>query len=359
MSHDQIESCGLATKKTCKSYMKNTEKTNLEQENEVLKAQLQALSTLNPALYSDIDNAGDEIDLRELWNVVWAGKWLISIVTLFFALASTILAINLPDEYKSTAVLAPASTSSASQLGKLAGQFGGLASLAGINLGDVGVEDKTLIAIELTKSWGFLEKFIYDNKIEVEVFAVNRWNRKNNELEVNRNVYDPENEKWIRDFDPDEGESAAPTSWELFEEFEDRVEITQDSSSGLVRLSIEYYSPEIAKQWVDKLVIAINSDIKLKDKLDATNSIEYLKRQINETKVTGMQTVFYQLIEEQTKTLMLTEISDEYVLKTIIEAKIPEEPSKPKKFFIIILGMTLGLIVSCAYLLCRYYRNQS
>jgi len=55
--------------------------------------------------------------------------------------------------------------------------------------------------------------------------------------------------------------------------------------------------------------------------------------------------VFYQLIEEQTKTLMLAEASDEYVLKTISEAKVPVEQEKPNRLLIIILVtlMAFGL----------------
>ena len=337
---------------------KQTDK-NLQQENAELKAQINALSALNSTLYSGAAGDSDEIDLKELWNAIWSGRWLIVAITSFFAVASVLYALSLPNQYKSTAILAPASSSSASSLSKLAGQFGGLASLAGINLGGGGAEDKSVVAMELMKTWGFLEKFIQDNQIEVEVFAAEGWNRSTNQLVIDDDLYDVENQKWIRDFNPAKGETAEPSSWDLFEKIKDRISISQDKTTGLINISIEHYSPTVAKQWTDKLVAAINAHLQKQDREEAEKSIAYLKEQINKTTVAEMQTVFYQLIEEQTKTLMLAEVSDEYVFKTLSEAKVAEEKSKPKRALICILGTMLGGMLSVVIVLVQNIRRKS
>ena len=332
-------------------------KNDLQQENAELKAQINALSALNSTLYSGAAGDSDEIDLRELWRAIWSGRWLIVGITSFFAVVSVIYALSLPNQYKSTAILAPASSSSASSLSKLAGQFGGLASLAGINLGAAGADDKSVVAMELMKTWGFLEKFIQDNQIEVEVFAAEGWNRSTNQLVIDDDLYDVENQKWIRDFDPSDGETAEPNGWELFEEFSERVSISQDKDSGLIRVSVEYYSPYLAKEWTDKLVAAMNMHIQKQDREEAEKSIAYLKEQINKTTVAEMQTVFYQLIEEQTKTLMLAEVSDEYVFKTMSEAKVALDESKPKRALICIFITFVGGFISLIIVLFRNYSS--
>jgi hypothetical protein len=71
-----------------------------------------------------------------------------------------------------------------------------------------------------------------------------------------------------------------------------------------------------------------------------------------------MQTVFYQLIEEQTKTIMLAEVSKEYVLKTIDPANAPEEKAKPKRALIVVLGTMLGGILSVLFVLIRYFTKK-
>ncbi|PCJ51163.1 MAG: LPS O-antigen length regulator [Gammaproteobacteria bacterium] len=313
---------------------------------------------MNAQLSTNAYSSDDEIDLRELWNAIWQGKWLIIGITSIFAVASVIYALSLPDEYKSTVLLAPASSSSSSSLSKLGGQFGGLASLAGINLGSGGAEDKSVIAMEIIKTWDFLEAFIVDNNIQVEIFAAEGWDRNSNQLLIDPDLFDMKSNKWVRKFDTGRGEKSEPSSWELFEEIKDRISISQDKTSGLISLSVDYYSPVIAKEWADKLVKSINFHLQKQDREEATKSIAYLNKKIKETNITDMQSVFYQLIEEQTKTLMLAEVSDEYVFRTLSPAKVAEEKAKPKRALIAILGFLLGGMLAVIIVFIRHFRQK-
>jgi len=325
--------------------------------NAQLANDVSTLASRSSLLLSQVDQT-KELNLIELWNIIWSGKWLVIVTTFVFSISFVLIALSIPNEYKSTAILAPASSNSSSSLSKLAGQFGGLASLAGINLGDGGAENKSVVAIELIKTWGFLEQFILENGIEVEVFAVKGWDMENDKLLVDPELYDERNGVWVREFDPSKGQSLIPSSWELFEEIEDRITISQDKETGLIRLSIEYYSPIVAKDWTDKLVRAINAHIQKKDREEALRSIEYLNNKISETSVADMQSVFYQLIEEQTKNLMLAEVSEEYVFKTISPAKVAEEKEKPRRALIAILGFILGGVIGVIAVFIRYFSRQ-
>ena len=288
--------------------------------------------------------ADELIDLRVLLVVVWRAKWLILAITGFFAVLSVVVALLLPNQYKATAILVPAASASTSSLGGLSRQLGGLASIAGISIGGDAGTEKYVIAIELVKTWGFLDTFIKDNNLEVAVFAAKGWDRANNQLVIDSDLYDIESSEWIRDFDPSEGETVEPSSWELYQELKDRITVGQDLNTSLITLSVEYYSPIIAKEWVDKLVVAINSHLRVRDRNQASKSIEYLKKQIDQTSLAEMKNMFYQLVEEQTKNLMLTEVSDEYVLNTLDSAKVPEEKSWPNRALICIGGTVFGFI---------------
>jgi capsular polysaccharide biosynthesis protein len=319
------------------------EKLNqLEARNQRLEADISILASRSQLLAPDSFKSDDEIDLKELWNAIWEGRWLIIGITFILSVASVLYALSLPDEYKSTALLAPASSSSSSQLGKLAGQFGGLASLAGINLGGGGAEDKTIIAMEIMKTWGFLEKFIEDNNIEVEVFAAEGWNRGTDELLIDSDIYDVTAKQWVREFDQSKGQTLNPSSWELYEELKDRIMIEQSKHTGLIAISVEFYSPDIAKQWAEMLVTSINKHVQEQDRIEALSSIEYLNQKVIETNIADMRAVFYQLIEEQTKTLMLAEVREEYVFKTISPARVSQIKSNPKRVLITILGFLVG-----------------
>jgi uncharacterized protein involved in exopolysaccharide biosynthesis len=298
----------------------------------------------------------DEIDLRELFSVLWAAKKLIVAVTAVFALVSVIFAISQPNKYEASALLTPAQDSSAGLSGVLdnLGGLGGLASLAGVELGGGGGGGgEAQIAQEILLSWGFVEKFVEENNLAVEVFAADGWDKEKNQLQIDNDLYDIDEKRWTRN--PPPGKTVNPTSWEIYKEFLEVVSISTDKKTGLISLSVEYYSPYIARQWVDQLVVAINQYMKQRKLQMVNTNIEYLEAQIEKTSIARMKEVFYTVIEEQIKNKMLAEASPEYVFVTVSPAMVPEEKSQPKRALICILGLLLGGMLSVVFVLVRYY----
>lgn len=294
----------------------------------------------------------DEIDLRELFAALWRGKWWIVASTLVGAGIAVIFALSLPNIYRSEALLAPSTEQQGGGLAAMAAQFGGLASLAGVNLSGGGGPDKTAIAVEIGKSRQFLSHFIRQHQLEVPLMAVAKADKATGELVIDEDVYDVASKKWVREIPS--GKSVEPTDWELVKAFRGIASISHDTKSGLVMVAVEYYSPESAKQWVDWLVADLNEAMKLRDQADATRNIAYLKAQLEKTPIADMQKVFYQLIEDQTKTLMLTEVNQEYVFKTLDPAVVAEEKAKPKRALIAVLGTLLGGMLGVMIVLVRH-----
>jgi LPS O-antigen subunit length determinant protein (WzzB/FepE family) len=133
------------------------------------------------------------------------------------------------------------------------------------------------------------------------------------------------------------------------------VSISTDKKTGLISLTVEYFSPYIAKQWVDQLVEAINQHMQQRKLQMVKTNIEYLEAQIEKTSIARMKEVFYTVIEEQIKNKMLAEASPEYVFVTVSPAMVPEVKSQPKRALICILGVLLGGMLSVAFVLVRYY----
>jgi uncharacterized protein involved in exopolysaccharide biosynthesis len=295
--------------------------------------------------------ADDEIDLLELFKALWRGKWWILLTTIIGAGIAVAVAIWLPNVYRAEALLAPSAEQQGGGLGALAGQFGGLASLAGINLGSGGT-DKTGIAIEVAKSRQFVTAFVRKHQLEVPLIAATKANKITGELIVDPEIYDSTANKWVRV--PPAGRTQEPSDWELVKAFNAITSLSLDKKSGLATVAIEYYSPQLAKQWVDWLVADLNQAMKQRDVAEAERNIGYLKTQLVKTSVADMQTVFYKLIEEQTKTLMLAEVNQEYVFKTLDPAVVAEEKAKPKRALIVVLGTVLGGMAGVMLVLIRY-----
>ena len=301
------------------------------------------------------DQYDDEIDLRELFGVLWGNKIKIIGITAVFAVVSVIYALSIPNQYKASALLAPAQQQSGGLSGAL-GQLGGLASLAGVSIGG-GESSEAQVAQEIMKSWSFIEGFIAANDLAVEVYAAEGWSRESNQLKFDNDVYEVKTKTWLVEND-NIGQLGPPTSWQLFEKFSEMLAVSEDKKSGLISVSIEYYSPQIAKQWLDLYISSINKHMQARQVVKVSNNIEYLEAQIEKTSITEMQEVFYTIIEEQIKSQMLAEASPDYAFVAVSPSMVPEEKSQPKRALICILGTLLGGILSVlTVLVLRFARK--
>ena len=296
----------------------------------------------------------DEIDLKELFTVLWDGKLIISAITGIAAAISVIVALSLPNIYTATALLAPAE-SSGGGLSGLMKQYGGLASLAGVSLPGGGEGSRAQLGMELMKSRAFIGSFVERHDILPELMAVESWEQASGDVIFDAQVYDAATKTWVRDVDPPQ--SPQPSAQQAHKAFTAILSISEDNQTGYLSLSIEHQSPVIAAQWVSWLVKDVNATVRMQDVDEATKSIEYLKQQAAKTSLADLQTMFFELVQSQTETVMLAEARPEYVFKTIDPAVVPEEKSKPSRALICVLGTILGGILGIIIVLIRHYAS--
>lgn len=278
----------------------------------------------------------DEIDLRELFATLWRGKWIIILFTIVFAVAGVFYALSKPNIYQASVLLAPSQDEGGPNI---SGQLGGLASLAGINIGGGGA-NQTVMAKEVLQSRAFLTDFIHRHNLTVPLMATEAWSMENQKWVIDRDVYNPETEEWLTD---DEGESFKPTDWDMVKTFkENHLSLSENKDTGMVSLNIKNQAPPVAKQWAEWLVQDINEHMREEDIQKAEARIDYLEGKLSETNIAGMQQVFYQLIESETRTVMLASAQQEYVFETVDPAVVPQEKSEPKRALIAIVATMLG-----------------
>ncbi|EID0729997.1 TPA: LPS O-antigen length regulator [Vibrio parahaemolyticus] len=295
---------------------------------------------------------GDEIDLRELFKALWKGKWIIIATTFAFAVGSVLYALSLPNIYKADALLAPSESSNGGGLSKMAGQLGGLAALAGVNLG-ASESSQTDLAVQVMKSRQFVEAFINKHDLLVPLMAAKDWDLANNKLILDEELYNSNTGEWLRE--PNGMRGAIPTAQEAFEVFSKEVlSVSQDQESGLYTVSVKNYSPYIAQQWVNWLIEDINKVMRERTIAETSQNLAYLNTQLQKTAVADMQSTFYKLIEEQTKSLMLAEVQEEFVFKVVDPAVVPEVQGGPQRTLICVLSMLLGGMLGVAGVLVNF-----
>jgi len=293
----------------------------------------------------------DEIDLREILQAIFKGKWIILILTTCAAIISLFYSLSLPNIYQSKAILV-AHQSSGGTSGALQG-MGNLANLAGVTLPTQGADSNSAKAIKKINTLSFFENSILPNISLHELMATKSWNPQTNILAFDEEIYDVSSKKWVRNFSPPK--EVIPSAQESFKVFKNQFSISEDREGGFVTLQVKHHSPYVAKKWAVLLVDEINLFYRKKDKAEAEKAISYLNTQIVKTNLTEIKQVFASLLQQETQKLMLTEAGQSYVYEYLDPPAVMEIKSEPKRDIICILGTLLGGLFSIFFVLTRFY----
>ena len=105
---------------------------------------------------NDFEKLEDEIDLKELFNILYDGKWTILSITTLISIIGVIYSLLLPNIYESKALLVPVNSSN-SISGALQ-SYSGLAGLAGISLPSTSDEGNSAKALQKINSLSLITK---------------------------------------------------------------------------------------------------------------------------------------------------------------------------------------------------------
>ncbi|HHI92386.1 MAG TPA: hypothetical protein ENK04_02560 [Gammaproteobacteria bacterium] len=254
----------------------------------------------------------DSVDLFALWRVLLQYKHVLLGVFLFGMLLAAGFAFLSTPIYRAELVMAPSTEEESGGLSSLAGQFGGLASLAGVNLSGAGNDvDRVLATL---KSRVFLVPFLQQEQI-VPLFA--------------RGL-----------------SGEVPSTLDVYETFsEDVLDVRKDNKTGLMTLGVEWRDPVLAAYWANTLVARLNEHQRQAAIKEAQQSIDYLNQQLSKTSVVDMQQAIYRLIESQTRVIMLANVKKEYVMQVIDPALAPEKRVRPQRSLILLLGAVLSVMM--------------
>ena len=97
----------------------------------------------------------------------------------------------------------------------------------------------------------------------------------------------------------------------------------------------------MARDWVQLIIVGVNEAIRARDVEEAENSIAFLNDQRSKTSLVSLSEMFAELIEEQTKTVVLANASDEYVFRVIDGPVAPELKSEAPTSDNLCTGRTL------------------
>ena len=300
------------------------------------------------------NNYDDEIDLRELFHVLWDKIFYIGAITSIFSLISIIYALMLPNIYQSQAVMMPMEDNQG--MSGMLGQYSGMASLAGISLPSES-GSKAQEAIARIQSFEFFSNsFLPHIKLE-NLMAVKKWNQASNTLTYDASAFNSESGQWVRKVKPPT--STIPSSQKAYQKYQEIMSVSEDKKTSFVTLSVEHQSPVIAQQWVKIMMDQIDQVMRDQDRQTALQSIAYLNSLAPTVNYEEIKKALASLQQEQMKRLMMVEANENYIFKVLDSPIVPEMKVKPKRSLIVILGTMLGMMLSVLGVLVWHYTRTS
>ena len=300
------------------------------------------------------NNYDDEIDLRELFHVLWDKIFYIGAITSIFSLISIIYTLMLPNIYQSQAVMMPMEDNQG--MSGMLGQYSGMASLAGISLPSES-GSKAQEAIARIQSFEFFSNsFLPHIKLE-NLMAVKKWNQASNTLTYDASAFNSKLRQWVRKAEPPR--SIIPSSQEAYKEYSEIMSVSEDKKTSFVTLSVEHKSPVIAQQWVEIMMDQIDQVMRDQDRQTALQSIAYLNSLAPTVNYEEISKALASLQQEQMKRLMMVEANENYIFKVLDSPIVPEVKVKPNRLRSVILGSLLGMILSVLGVLVLHYTRTS
>ncbi|MFZ5772247.1 MAG: Wzz/FepE/Etk N-terminal domain-containing protein [Thermodesulfobacteriota bacterium] len=278
----------------------------------------------------------DEIDLLDLWQVLWQGKWLIALVVSVSILAAGFLAFfYLPVTYKSEAVLLEIRQDN-SALGGLSGLIGSLPIPV------------TLSGSSQTSILSFLESRTLKERLitKYDLLPI-----------LYKDIWDTHSKKWLVD-EPD----MEPTPIKVLqnEVLDDIYQVRTDKQTSLVTISWIDESPQFTKDMLVRVIAELNFFLDneyisnarkerefVEQRLDlATKDLEYWERQVPTDQIPlaritrerlAAQTVYTEL-RKQLELARISEARENISFKVLDAPFVPEFPFKPRKILIVLLA---------------------
>jgi uncharacterized protein involved in exopolysaccharide biosynthesis len=271
-------------------------------------------------------SADTDFDLVAVALLLWAHRYWLLLAVVLTTAAAAYVAFTTPPTYRADVVVTEVHDQAmGGAAAQIASQISGLVNLSGLGLGA--------------------------NRMEPDFEAV---------LESHRLVqeYITRNDLLAR-LSP--GSKVPLTLWRAVQLFEkDVVSIRQDPRRGITTLSVEWTDPQTAARWANGLVALANELLRTRALEEAQRNIAYLSAQADRTNEVELRRAIFNLIESETKTLMIANGRTEYAFRVVDPAVPPEIRSGPHRTLLLATGLLVGLLLGgVAVLTADWVRRQA
>jgi uncharacterized protein involved in exopolysaccharide biosynthesis len=280
----------------------------------------------------------DLIELYDFFGAIRARLLLIVCMSLGGGIVMAALAFHLKPVYRGFAVLAPVTSENNSLTEESESpKAGGLISALKGGLSD---EDKeTDEAMTVLGSRELTEGFIKDNNLLPVLFP---------------KLWDARAGRWK------EGKRA-PTLARGYILFDKIRKVDRDNNNDFVTLQIDWPDRVQAAQWTNQMAQRLNDEMRRRAIINADASLAYLQKELATAFEVPTREAISRLMESQIKKKMLANVTQQFALRFVDEATVPDAdfPASPNKLLMTGAGLVFGALIGIAVALLLYRRALS
>jgi capsular polysaccharide biosynthesis protein len=216
-------------------------------------------------------------------------------------------------------------------LGSVIQEFSGVASMAGLDVGENGNPE----ALAILKSREFNERFITANNMMPILF---------------RKYWDDTRNDWKPNL------RRVPTLWDGFDYFTKKVRtLTEDRKSGLLTINVDWRDRDLASKWANLIIAQLNEEMRQRAINEASGMVTYLTKEMERSDNLALRESVSRLIESEIKQRALATVRIDYAYRVVDVAEPADKrhPIRPLARIYLVFGALGGLIFGIGIALVR------
>ncbi|MBO72347.1 MAG: hypothetical protein CMD35_01905 [Flavobacteriales bacterium] len=293
----------------------------------------------------------DYLDINLIYSLIKDNFKLFFIVGSLAFVISVLYSLTLNNIYRSEAILQinNQSQNQASSISSLSGFARGL----GLNLSQTA--DRASYALETMKSKDFFEELYKDDQFLINVFASQEYSHGEEKLYLDKDIYD---KGWKSNPASITG-TMKPSLLDAHQKFlTNNFSVSRNGETGFITISMKHISPLVARDTLDDLIKQVNQFVMDKEIKETKKSIKFLQDQIAGLNNSDVKRAVSQVLQQQIQLLMISEVTDEYILKIIDSPYVPEIKFEPSRTRIVITFSIFVELILFIFLMIKELNKQ-
>ena len=279
------------------------------------------------------DDIQDDLDLKIYVDGIVKDKKIAFTLPLLSFAVVLIISLFLPVKYTSYAVLKISDENSSSNLGSSFDQFSAVGSLVGFDTSSLENSSSKYVVEKLKSKDLFFESL--DEESLRNIYAAKSYNKETEKIILDSKYFDEKDNFKV---------NKIPNLLQLHREnFLKNFNASIEKDTGFIYVTYSHISPVFAKELIEKMINELNESDREKNINESIKIIEDLTVKIASTYESEVKKLISNLIENELKSQVLSNVKENFIVEYIDSPFIPDEKTSPYIINNSILGFIVGL----------------